>query len=541
MKKIVYSYTLKTPVLISDFSGDTNTRQSLDHISGTVLLGIVGGWLARKQISIDGLTIDDLVLTSKISFSDAIISYTGSPTLPVPLGWYHLKGQKAFPSLSDGETDAPGTIQAMYNRNIKPNKEEPWKPVASGWLTWLKNIPHRLEVKHTTHIHNAIDPDKGRPNEDTGGVFVYEALREKQTFTGEIRFADDKLANRFYQAVKDQTEVRLGKSVAAEYGSALVHWNLPVDVKTPAFNPERMHLVLVSDAILMNRQGQYQTELTAGWMKGWLEMHGYSGIRVTNLNDMVDYFKTRLIPGFNSKWGQFRQTVPGIVRGSVFHFCFKGHQAAEAVGFLQQYGIGERRQEGFGRLAADHPLLIRPEAFNGQQVKFKSQVQTTESNTEYRSWWQLPDMPKSVQKAVFVKQMQKRVSEILNEYCFANEKLKNKFKDKPGNSQLQGLRNRALIAKQVEEISSFMKTKEGKKAYKDGHWDAKINFAGEEKRLFEIFSESIVNKEKFFEFLGFDELPESYREFHLEAVKIFINQLVGTLIKSRENNEGGNT
>ena len=112
--------------------------------------------------------------------------------------------------------------------------------------------------------------------------------------------------------------------------------------------------------------------------------------------------------------------------------------------------------------------------------------------------------------------------------------VKSKFTDKPSNSQLQGLRNAALTAADVESISNFMAAKRGKKADRDGYWEAKVDFGGVKISLFDLFEHGITDRNMFFRFLGYSKISEEYQNYYPEAVKLFVNQFVGTLIKGRE-------
>ncbi|GAB4336723.1 MAG: hypothetical protein Kow0037_18310 [Calditrichia bacterium] len=539
MKKITYTYKLKTPVLISDFNGDTNTRHSLEHIPGTVLLGIVAGWLDRRQITVSDLDIAKLVQTNQISFGDAVISHNHHPAWPVPMGLYGKKGGMTFPEFEGKGNTGESELLGMYKDDHTLPSGEPWKAVPNGWLQMVNNTPHRVIVKKTTQTHNSIVPELGKPDKEEGGVFVYEALKEGQKFTGEILFEDDNLAKGFYNAVKNIQEVMIGKSLAAEYGRAEIQWQEPVEIGTESANPQELHLVLISDAILYDGQGMPTTELTADWLQNWLREKRMSDIEVKPLNGWVNYFKNRLVPGFNGKWGQFRQTVPAITRGSVFHFSFNGERAEEAVREILCKGIGERRNEGFGRVSAAHPIWQFTDILEGRQKAFIRQTPSEQEEKKYTKWHQITEMPAAVEKAVFMRQVGVKVAEKLNEILFNKGKLKDSFENHPSNSQLQGLRNKALIAQGVDDICRFMQAKVKKKADRDGYWNAKLNYDSGTVSLFDLFREKIADGDWFFRFLELDGLYGKYQKYYTDAVKLFVNQFVGTLIKARDNKKGG--
>ena len=87
---------------------------------------------------------------------------------------------------------------------------------------------------------------------------------------------------------------------------------------------------------MRDQNGQPTTDLRA--VLGWKPLSAYQ--------------RTRIVGGFNRKWGLPLVQVPALQAGCVFVYQVD-HVNREIVQKLEQEGIGERRTEGFGRLAVN--------------------------------------------------------------------------------------------------------------------------------------------------------------------------------------------
>jgi len=536
MYQVNYKIETLSPVLVSDYSGDKNTRIAMDFIPGNVLLGITAGLIDKGVITPNSFTIQDLIFGEKILFGDAVITGNNIQALPAPMGFYHVKEEPPFPRWGALQEHPQTTLKPMHHKNAKFDKNDDriWKPVRSVWLVSMNGGLAAISVSTITNVHNIIDSDSQRPNGETGGVFVYHALQSGQIFSGDIRFLSEDLAHEFFNIMGKERWIRIGKSMGAQYGEAKLTLNDPEEMKPPSISGEFVRILLVSDTIVKNGQGIYIATLTSEVLTEYLKNLGFTNITVERNTEYVDYFRTRIIQGFNTKWGQYRSNVPAIIRGSVFHFKITGNQAQAALEELYKRGLGERCNEGYGRIDFSHPLFDEAKIQSGETINVHApQMPASQREPSKKMWWEVTGMPASVKKAVFKREIQKQISRLLSEECFNGTQLKHKFqKSTLSNTQLQGLRNIALRATSVQQIVDFMSNKENKKAYKEGQWNPQIKGIS----LFDLFRSGISDLNGFYAFLGWDSIGDEYRndEYHLLAVQIFINQFVGTLIKGRE-------
>ena len=107
-------------------------------------------------------------------------------------------------------------------------------------------------------------------------------------------------------------------------------------------NRETFTVTLLSDLILRDEWGQYvampPTELLSEALGVSLKLESC-------------YTKSTLIGGFNRKWGLPLPQVPAVSAGGVFIYDKIDGITADRIRTLEAEGIGERRAEGFGRIA----------------------------------------------------------------------------------------------------------------------------------------------------------------------------------------------
>lgn len=107
-------------------------------------------------------------------------------------------------------------------------------------------------------------------------------------------------------------------------------------------HPFYLPLTLLSDAIVVDGALLYRTVLTGSWME-----------KILSINDIQLVFQAaerRRVSGWNSILGLPRPDEWGIAMGSVFVYGLPKEPDYELLWQLQQKGIGERADEGFGRI-----------------------------------------------------------------------------------------------------------------------------------------------------------------------------------------------
>ncbi|MFN3983739.1 MAG: hypothetical protein ACK4SA_25500, partial [Caldilinea sp.] len=213
----------------------------------------------------------------------------------------------------------------------------------------------------TISIHTAR-ADRQKVTEDAT-VFRYDALAAGQTFASAI-LADDPADLLECQRLLSQDErARLGRSQNTGYGLVQIsyppdetgepqtaprqnwrEWQPPVaDAMESDPKPTRLVVTLLSDAIVRDPlTGAETDDITAA-----LYAPDEPSIKPTDA-----FVRTEVVGGFNRRWNLPLPQATAIGAGSVFVFDYDETLERRLERLVEQ-GIGERRAEGFGRIAVN--------------------------------------------------------------------------------------------------------------------------------------------------------------------------------------------
>jgi CRISPR-associated protein Csx10 len=181
-----------------------------------------------------------------------------------------------------------------------------------------------------------------------GGIFNYEALEANQTFTGTFRGTADEL-EAFRAFFGDELTQRMGRSAKTEYGA--VRLSLGQAVPLPDIAPDpvgKVVLTLLSPCILENEHGQAETSLAT------LRCHLGERLGAVDIKIPDCYARVTMVENYLSVWKMKRPAVPAWDAGSTFRLEFGGidlKTIRAGLKLLDEEGLGERTQEGFGRIA----------------------------------------------------------------------------------------------------------------------------------------------------------------------------------------------
>ncbi|MEQ9621816.1 RAMP superfamily CRISPR-associated protein [Coleofasciculus chthonoplastes] len=353
MKAIILTLETQQPILATSFQGDPNSDVSYPYIPGSMIRGaIIGRYMRQHHLSELDLTNDEV----KRLFFDAkstrylnayILSQKNQRTLPIPLSWFKDKDAEFTDNI-------PITV---YDFSIK-KREYPETPKAVGEYFWAKEggIVKLYKEKRRINIHNFRDRKKGRATDNQGELFRYEALDAGQTFQSIILCEDDDVET--IQNLLAEPNIWLGGSQSAGYGHTKIippqpsstNWS---EIGIPAEdreNDEVLSITLLSDTLLRNDQGQPVADPSL--IKQAIE--DVLNITLPQPKPGGIFTSSTLIGGFNRKWGLPLPQVPALTAGSVI--VFESEDIAittEQIKLLEVCGIGERREDGFGRIAVN--------------------------------------------------------------------------------------------------------------------------------------------------------------------------------------------
>jgi CRISPR-associated protein Csx10 len=362
MKAITFSLYTKQPLLATSFQGDPNSDVSYSYIPGSMIRGaMIGRYMKHhhlSEIDLESEEVQRLFFDSKkVKYLNAyLLSQKKKRTLPVVRSWFRDK---------DIELNEEIRSITAYDFSVERNEGEPETPkfVGEGFWTVESGRVIYYKEKRRINIHNRRDRTKGRSSQTTGEgeIFRYDAIDAGQTFQAVILC--EEINTHLLELLHKSEDMWLGGSQSAGYGHTQItdiqthdNWN-EVDSPENRTEHENFTITLLSDLILRDECGQYalippSPQQASAPLTNILEK---SLKKILELDDIQlqakeSFTSNTLIGGFNRKWGLPLPQVPAFAAGSVFVFK-KIEITTEQIEQLESQGLGERRIDGFGRIA----------------------------------------------------------------------------------------------------------------------------------------------------------------------------------------------
>src|SRR6266545_60953 len=365
MKAITYQIRLLEPALVSEMAGDPNAAVAFDYVPGSVLRGVFVGQYLKTHPGIDAAADDEArrwFFNGETRWLNAYpLDRSGKRSLPVPRSIHR---------------DKNGDENEVFDLAIcEPQDDrQQWKALGKPFCLFKEDREIRLvEPRRQISVHTARTRRHGRARSreqemdntkgDTpGGVYLYDALADGGGFEAVV-LCTDKDADKI-KAMLDEAAtgaVKIGKSLTGGYGKAKIEkvsapkadWREYVwpefltadDAAAQTSLPDgKLVITLLSDAFLRDEAtGQYTVEKEA--ITDLLNKELGVGIRPER-----QFIGQNILGGFNRKWGLPLPQAQAFAAGSVLVFTASGVSPQKIIALLEK-GIGERRAEGFGRLA----------------------------------------------------------------------------------------------------------------------------------------------------------------------------------------------
>ncbi|MDX2043169.1 MAG: hypothetical protein SF097_18255 [Acidobacteriota bacterium] len=402
MRVIRYNLELIQPVLIPDPQGEANSAISLSYIPGALVRGALIG-LYRKAFDAADSDIRALFLGDATRYLNAYPVLEERRALPVSAAWRYDKIEKP-----QGEKAA----RRIYNFAVaQPGKDFNEETVDASFA-WLKEaeLAERFNPPRQVNVHTQRNPRKGRAiprkgkkekyDPAAGTVYRYDALAAGLVLQGVILTeAEQQLADQLETLLQQNQTLWIGRARRAGYGEVRITVVAdeglrengsdarPPEVRPPSWQsnvvenpsepetfesssedesdehqdesesnedstpyPGHLSLMLTSDALLRDEWGQATLDPSAAVAEAL-------GVPPTTFTLQPDssFLTTRVVGGFNRKWGLQLPQMLALAAGSTFDLATKEPLSTEQLERLEQCGIGERRNEGFGQ------VLVRSE------------------------------------------------------------------------------------------------------------------------------------------------------------------------------------
>ncbi|MGF1674992.1 MAG: RAMP superfamily CRISPR-associated protein [Rivularia sp. (in: cyanobacteria)] len=399
MKAITFYLYTKQPLLATSFQGDPNSDVSYSYIPGSMIRGaMIGRYMKHHRLSELDLESEENVIffdSKKVKYLNAyLLSQKKQRTLPIVRSWFRDKDIEL--SESEKITNIPA-----YDFSVERNEGEPETPkfVGEGFWTVESGCVRYYKEKRRINIHNRREltsqrlryRTKGRSSQTTreGEIFRYDTIDAGQTFQAVI--VCEEIDTNLLELLKKSSDIWLGGSQSAGYGHTQItdiqthdNWN-EVNLADNRTEHEHFTITLLSDLILRDEWGQYAVippspQQASSPLTNVLEK---ALSRILELDDIQlqakeSFTTSTLIGGFNRKWGLPLPQVPALAAGSVFVFE-KIEITAEQIQQLEAEGLGERKIDGFGRIAVNlrNDSNFQFASPNNEKPKLSNQPQLT--------------------------------------------------------------------------------------------------------------------------------------------------------------------
>lgn len=347
VRYVPYTIALHSPLLLADVGGDPNSSRSVGYIPGAAIRGAV----ARRVGDPDHTTgargvFDRLILGGKVRYLNAYPLIGSSRAFPRPLSILE-------------EKDDPSSIHDLAALSDWP--EEPLKPLEAAFVTLDTATLAGGRATFEGAVHQQRDREVGRAWKDedgsgVGAIFNYESLSRGQRFAGVLLLEEDDpaalsaLQTELEEILRDG-DLLLGRSRRSEYGgeasvafaAAARSRELTADIRQVEGDGDEFRCVLLSRYL-----GRDEST-------GQPDPRAIESEIVASLGGAVEVVRRfcsfAVVGGYNRKWRLQLPQSPVLEPGSVLILRSLRPIGAETLQSVENAGLGERRIEGFGRIA----------------------------------------------------------------------------------------------------------------------------------------------------------------------------------------------
>ena len=352
-KYVTFKIYAQEPVKMGGHGNQSNTT-ALDYIAGSSIRGAVIDKYIKKILGGDGERIDkDRELSDKLLkdtyFFDAYLCLDENPLMPTP-GIFFADKHK-IREQKRNEESGNNTPLSVNNRTHEKPVEGEQKVGGGSYCRLGKDSVGIATVRKCGNLHVAVTKEE---------MYRYEAVDKGQVFYGVIKCKDERAAEEIAGIISGET-VYLGGSRGSGYGRCQVKECKTTDydnvmagygVSEGLRDNKQGELVIyaLSNLILTDKNGKPTAFAECSFLEEKL------GIRNVKL---VKHFVSSVISsGYNHKWRTGNQQKNAVKAGSYMRYEYDGEIDENKLSELEEDGLGQRKQEGFGR------ILINP--FFGQ-------------------------------------------------------------------------------------------------------------------------------------------------------------------------------
>lgn len=481
-KYILFDIENEEPVKITSTLMQRENEDSKGYIPGSAIRGaFIANYINIKNVKdINKEKHKEMLLNGGIKFLNAYPVISGNRSLPFPKNNYTLKEEQKKFSLNKE--------MSIYKLEKNSNKDyEKVKRIEYVNFNFDKNIFETKAIGKIDNLH--IKKDK------VNKLFRYEAIKPGNIFRGIIKCEKEDYCEVIEEIINNGM-FYLGGSKGTGYGKCRLY-NIKIKDNNPEleylknnkvkfdeeyFNEnETFCIYATSDIIYRDKRGVYKSFIDEEYLKEKLELN--------EVNFEDSFIDTEYFTGFNNKWGYKLPVVNGIKAGSVFKYSFKGNLVLNNLRKLMEEGIGERKQDGFGRfiILSDIDEDFKFNKIENMVKREKSTKEISITNNESKAQFEL------ILNRIYLNKLNEKIPEnILN--------LNNRLKLNLTSSQISKLTN-------LMNILQGLKYEDGIKRLDDyfNHMDSKkIN-----RDLSNALKKPVLDRKSLKDYLKEDELDNT--------------------------------
>jgi len=335
IKNLPFVIKTYSPVLISRQISEQNTINTKKYFTSTSIIGIFANEFIKKHNlganAHENKTFRTFFLDDKLIFTPAFPYKNNKVFYPAPL---FLEKEKRIFEEENME---------IYNIIRKEPNSIETEPLGGFVLIQDENEKvYKYVPKTVFYFHNARKTLSGKNTKEEGTIFYYEAIAEGEEFKGNI-IGNEQILNEFTKIFEKNFQAYAGRSRTAQYGKIKIILK-DIEDTSSELEDDEFTLVVISPLILYNNNG-YQ-EISEEIFKEYLYEFFGCNVKIEGSMVNVDFFEN-----FMGKWKMKSPREIAFAPGSIFEIRVENcKDLKEKLRDLKNYGIGERRAQGFGRV-----------------------------------------------------------------------------------------------------------------------------------------------------------------------------------------------
>ena len=369
------SIYLESPVCISQNHKTGNEISTLDYITGRTIRGALAHEFIRQhgQESVADDAFKNLFLSSNVQFPDCYIR-TGN-VIPLSAGTCKYKPGFHAPGLDSHGVRDLLFEHSLYSVNSLDINKLPRRCAEKECNAPFDRFPGYYFKSSSTAFELQRVAKRFLTRNQVSEIFLsarkpftLEVLEEQQNFDALIT---ENSYQHLIDAMGSTHNLRIGSAKSRGLGQVCIEVSKTADDARDSvperfrefnylFNPHTpdmmwFSITLQSNSILLDELLRFKTELTVGDLIDAVSLSDDEQQMLKFFSPVRSWTATSLIAGWNAAHKLPRENELAIVKGSVFVFNSDDANVdrlvlGSALDKIEKAGIGERLNEGFGRI-----------------------------------------------------------------------------------------------------------------------------------------------------------------------------------------------